>query len=95
MRKFLRHFSTLCLLTLTVFSANAQNANAVNGTVKNANTSESLAAVSVTVKGSTNGTFTDDKGNFKLNVSQKPPFTLVFSSVGYTEKEVKVANFYG
>ena len=95
MRKFLRHFSALCLLTLTVFSANAQNANAVNGTVKNASTSESLAAVSVTVKGSTNGTFTDDKGDFKLNVSQKPPFTLVFSSVGYTDKEVKVANFYG
>ena len=95
MRKFLRHFSALCLLTLTVFSANAQNANAVNGTVKNASTSESLAAVSVTVKGSTNGTFTDDKGNFKLNVSQKPPFTLVFSSVGYTDKEVKVANLYG
>ena len=95
MRKFLRHFSALCLLTLTVFNANAQNANAVNGTVKNASTFESLAAVSVTVKGSTNGTFTDDKGDFKLNVSQKPPFTLVFSSVGYTEKEVKVTNLYG
>lgn len=95
MRKFLRHFSALCLLTLTVFSANAQNANAVNGTVKNASTFESLAAVSVTVKGSTNGTFTDDKGDFKLNVSQKPPFTLVFSSVGYTDKEVKVSNLYG
>jgi outer membrane receptor protein involved in Fe transport len=44
------------------------------------------------VKGTTNGTFTDDKGTFRLNVAQKTPFTLVFSSVGFANKEVPVSS---
>ena len=90
MRKFLRHFSLFCMFAVTAFASNAQNAGAVNGTVKNSSSLESLSAVSVTLKGSSNGTFTDDKGNFKLNVTQKAPFTLVFSSVGFAAKEVVV-----
>ena len=92
MRKFLRHFSLLIILASTVMSLKAQNAGTINGTVKNSSSAEVLAAVSVTVKGTTNGTFTDDKGTFRLNVSQKTPFTLVFSSVGYTNKEVPVSS---
>ncbi len=92
MRKFLRHFSLLIILASTVMSLKAQNAGTINGTVKNSSSAEVLAAVSVTVKGTTNGTYTDDKGTFRLNVSQKTPFTLVFSSVGYTNKEVPVSS---
>ena len=44
----------------------------------------------ITVKGGNAGTYTDDKGNFKLVTTQKAPFTLVFSSVGYASKEVAV-----
>ena len=91
MRKFLRHFSLLSLLAITVVSLKAQNASTVNGTVKNSNTAESLSAVSVTVKGTTNGTYTDDKGSFRINVA-KTPVTLVFSSVGYTDKEVTISS---
>lgn len=80
----------ICLSTLIVFTANAQNASSVSGTVKNASTSETIAAVSVTLKGNNSGTYTDDRGNFKLTVSQKTPYTLVFSSVGFTSKEVVV-----
>jgi len=90
MKKCLSHFAILCLSTLVVFTANAQNASSVSGTVKNASTSETVAAVSVTLKGNNSGTYTDDKGNFKLTVSQKAPYTLVFSSVGFTNKEVVV-----
>jgi outer membrane receptor protein involved in Fe transport len=90
MKKFLRHFAVLCLSTILVMSASAQNASTISGTVKNSSSSESLAAVSVTLKGNNSGTYTDDRGNFKLTVSQKPPYTLVFSSVGYESKEVKV-----
>ena len=79
-----------CLATLMAFTANAQSASAISGTVKNSISSESLAAVSVTVKGGNAGTFTDDKGNFKLSIAQKAPLTLVFSSVGYESKEVVV-----
>ena len=90
MKKCLSHFVIICLSTLVVFTANAQNASNVSGTVKNASTSETIAAVSVTLKGNNSGTYTDDRGNFKLSVSQKAPYTLVFSSVGFTNKEVVV-----
>ena len=90
MKKCLSHFAFICLSTLLVFTANAQNASSVSGTVKNASTSETIAAVSVTLKGNNSGTFTNDRGNFKLSVAQKVPYTLVFSSVGFTNKEVVV-----
>ena len=90
MKKFLRNFAVLCLSTLSVMSAKAQNASTVTGTVKNSNTSESVAAVSVTLKGSNQGTYTDDKGNFKITITQKAPYILVFSSVGFESKEVTV-----
>ena len=90
MKRFLRHFAVLCLSTLLVMSANAQNASTVSGSVKNSNTAESVAAVSVSLKGSNQGTYTDDKGNFKISITQKAPYILVFSSVGYESKEVTV-----
>ena len=90
MKKCLRHFAFICLSTLIVFTANAQNASSVSGTVKNASTSETIAAVSVTLKGENAGTYTDDRGNFKLSVTKKAPYTLVFSSVGFSSKEVVV-----
>ena len=90
MKKCLSHFAFICLSTLIVFTANAQNASSVSGTVKNASTSETIAAVSVTLKGDNAGTYTDDRGNFKFSVTKKAPYTLVFSSVGFTSKEVVV-----
>lgn len=62
----------------------------ISGNIKNNSTSDVVPAVSVTLKGSSTGTFTDDKGNFRLTTNQKPPFTLSFSSVGFESKEVMV-----
>jgi len=90
MKRFLSHLGLLCLASLMVFSANAQSTSTISGTVKNSTSTESLSAVSVTVKGGNAGTFTDDKGNFKLSLVQKLPLTLVFSSVGFESKEVAV-----
>jgi outer membrane receptor protein involved in Fe transport len=75
---------TLCLSTI------AQQSTTISGIVKNVKSKEAISAVSVTVKGSSTGTFTDDKGNFKFSTAQKLPLTLVFSSVGYANKEVVV-----
>jgi len=65
----------------------------VSGAVRNSLTKEAVSAASVTIKGSTSGTFTDDKGNFRLTVpsSVKFPFTLVISSIGFSELEISVA----
>ncbi|WP_369676675.1 carboxypeptidase-like regulatory domain-containing protein, partial [Enterococcus faecium] len=60
----------------------------VSGSVKNSKSNESVAAVSVTVKSGTAGAYTDEHGNFKFTTTQKAPFTLVVSSVGFKTKEV-------
>lgn len=75
-----------CLLSLATFAQTS-----VSGTVKNNTTGEVVPAVSVTVKGTTQGTFTDQDGNFTLKVTQLP-VTLVFSSVGYDSYETTVSN---
>jgi hypothetical protein len=45
--------------------------------------------VTILVKGSTNGTSTDDKGEFSLTVRNED--TLVFTHIGFTKQEVAVA----
>ncbi len=90
MRRILTHFSLLVLGTGICVSNYAQQSTTVSGTVKSVKSKEAITAVSVTVKGGASGTFTDDKGGFKFSTVQKLPFTLVFSSVGYTDKEVNV-----
>jgi outer membrane receptor protein involved in Fe transport len=85
MRKIIA--SLLCLLFCTNFAI-AQKSTTVTGSVKASKTSDAVPAATVIIKGTTVGTFTDDKGNFKFNTSKTPPFTLIISSVGYANKEV-------
>ena len=59
--------------------------------IKNNSTKETLPAVSVLVKGTNQGTYTDSKGDFKLTVA-KLPVTLVISSVGFEDKEISVTD---
>lgn len=90
MRRFYSKCLYAALATAITIPAVAQQTTTVSGSVKNASSKEALSAVSVTIKGGTVGTFTDDKGNFRFTTVQKPPFTLVISSVGYASKEVSV-----
>jgi len=54
-------------------------------------TNSPIANAGVTLQGKITGTITDAKGFFNLKVENvKPPFVLVFSSVGYAPKEVLV-----
>jgi len=62
----------------------------ISGTVTDADTKETLVGVNILVKGKVIGTITDLSGKFTLNVNQAPPFTLVFSMVGFASKEVEV-----
>lgn len=68
--------------------AQAQQAT-ISGVVKDAK-SEPMAGVSVAVKGTSNGTTTDENGNFTLAAS--PDAKLVFSFIGYKSTEVAVGN---
>ena len=91
MRKSLRYIFALMMTAFFSIAAIAQTAT-ISGTVKHASNDETVSAVSVTIKGSTTGTFTDDKGFFRLTTNQKPPFTLVFSSIGFETKELNVTS---
>jgi len=62
----------------------------ISGTVTDADSKETLVGVNIIVKGKVIGTITDLSGKFTLNVNQAPPFTLVFSMVGFGSKEVEV-----
>ena len=90
MRKLLTLTIAIAFFACINIQAHAQGTVTVTGNVKSGS-GETLSAVSVTVKGGTAGTYTDDKGNFKLVTTAKPPFTLVISSIGYAAQEVNVA----
>lgn len=63
----------------------------ISGNVRNSASQEVVAAVSVVVKGTSVGTFTNSNGDFSVNVASLPA-TLVFSSVGYENYEVTVSD---
>lgn len=62
----------------------------ITGTVVD-NTQEPLIGASVVLKGTTSGTITDFDGNFTLVISEKAPFTLVVSYVGFKNAEVQIS----
>src|SRR4029079_17222656 len=85
-----RYFVAWLVTCIFSISAFAQNVT-LTGSIKNSSTKETLPAVSVLVKGTNQGTYTDSKGDFKLTVA-KLPVTLVISSVGFEDKEISVTD---
>ena len=79
------------LLALLFFSTGlfAQKRITVKGIVIS-DSAVALSNVSVTVKGSAGGTMTDEKGAFQVNTVEGA--TLIFSSVGYQEKQMVIKN---
>lgn len=89
MRKRFRCLAFLLMAGIFSLSSFAQSPS-LSGTVKNAGSKEPIPSVSVIVKGSQSGTLTDDRGNFRLGTTQKTPFTLILSSVGFETREFTV-----
>jgi outer membrane receptor protein involved in Fe transport len=85
----------LSLLLLFSFTAYSQTSITITGNVRHALTDDRVPAVSVTIKGTSIGTYTDDHGNFRLTTTQQPPLVLVFSSIGFETQEVRVENAAG
>lgn len=90
MRKNLLKLALYSLTFLLCLSAFSQTPITISGTIRQSVTKDRVPAVSVTIKGTSIGTFTDDRGNFKLTVTQQPPFVLVVSSIGFETQEVNV-----
>ena len=85
------------IIVLTKMTGSKINTNAqvlqplppinVTGRVLDKN-GQPVSGVSVSVKGSKNGTVTDEEGYYKLSVPDKA--VLVFSSISFTTKEIEV-----
>lgn len=82
-----KNFLFSSLLMLIFFSSQAQQS--ISGKVKSKDNDSSLAKVSVLVKGSPNGTTTDEAGNFTITVSSLP-VTLMISYTGFESQEITV-----
>ncbi len=80
-----------CALIVLLFNLNQALAQEVQitGTVTDAN-GQAIPSVNVVIKGTTNGVVTDFDGNYAINAN--PSDVLVFSSVGFSQKEMKVDN---
>lgn len=90
MKKSCHYLATSLLAVLLSIAAYAQTVT-VTGTVRNNSSKENVPAVSVVIKGTTTGTYTNSNGEYSLNVS-KLPVVLVFSSVGYEQQELTVSD---
>lgn len=63
----------------------------VTGKVTDKNTGEPLPGATISLKGTTRGTITDESGSYTITVNS-PEDVLVFSFVGYATQEIKVSN---
>lgn len=95
MKHFLKSILSIGIIIIP-FSLSAQNAPVINATVSgkviDARTKEQLIGATVTIKGTTNGSTTDQSGDFKLLTGQKLPFAVLVSFVGYQTKEVIISD---
>ena len=76
----------LFVLSATGVAAFAQSI-VVSGTVIDKSTKETIAGASVTIKGKTVGAATNDKGQFSFTSTEKAPFTIAVSYLGYVSVE--------
>lgn len=77
----------LSMLLLTLFTIAAYAQNTVTGTVKDAK-GEAIPAVSILVKGSTQGVSSDAEGKFRINAPKGS--VLIFRYIGFQTQEVTV-----
>lgn len=85
-----RLLGPLLLIVLVTSTAFAQTT--ISGTVKDGGSGEPLGGVNILVKGRVIGTITNTDGQYNLKVNQEPPFTLVFSFIGFQTQEIEVTN---
>jgi len=89
----MKYFFALLLALACSYTSIAQEAK-LSGTITDSSNREPVSSATVTVKGKTIGTVSNDKGVFSLKVSKlKLPFTLIVSSASYAEKEVVINNY--
>ena len=93
MKKNYAGIISIFIIALLPVLVRAQPGNTISGNVKNSADNIAIPSVSVAVKGTNIGTYTDEKGNFKILNVKNLPVTLLFSSVNYVSRAVEVTAF--
>jgi len=89
-KTFTRLACILFLLIGTMKMGFAQTTS-ISGIVTDKLTNETLPGVAITVKGKTIGTSTNSEGRFNLSTSEKTPFTVVITYIGYKTIEQEIS----
>jgi outer membrane cobalamin receptor len=88
----MRKFITILLVTAACCPGLTYAQSPLRGVIRNHATGEPVPAVSVEIKGQSNGDFTDDKGRFQLSTRHAYPLTLIVSSIGFETREIVVSD---
>ena len=87
--KFKSFLTSLLFLVATVFTAHAQNTT-VSGKVSDG--VENLNGVNVVIQGTSAGVVSDNNGFFSISSDKELPWTLEFSSLGYSSQSLIVSS---
>lgn len=79
----------IIFLAIVAFGAKAQTST-ITGVVTSATDNSPLPGVNVVVKGTTNGTITDNNGKYQISANQTD--ILVFSFIGFLSEEVAITS---
>jgi outer membrane cobalamin receptor len=81
----------ILLIAFIAFSSLAMVAQTtVTGTVKDAKTGDTLPGANIKISRKAVGTTTDFDGNFVLKVTDKPPFTIEISMLGFQKQSIEI-----
>lgn len=86
MRRFTKPVFLLLILCITAICVQAQSI-IISGSVTDKLSKEPVPGAGITVKGKTVGTTTNQSGKYAFTTTQKAPFILVISFLGYTSVE--------
>ena len=82
------YYSLFFILFMLSVESTAQTT--ISGTAKDVQNGESLIGANISIKSTSVGAVSDEKGNYRFETTLKPPFTLSCSFIGYAQKEVLV-----
>ncbi|RZK98384.1 MAG: TonB-dependent receptor, partial [Pedobacter sp.] len=89
-KTFTKSALVLLIVCFTVIAAHAQNVT-ISGTVTDKASNTAMPGVGITIKGKTTGTATNNNGKYSFSTTEKAPFTIVVSYVGYTQIEKEIS----
>lgn len=82
---------TILKIFLLLFCVSAYAQTTIKGKVTD-DSGQPLPGANIIIVGTSTGTMTDFDGNYTLNASQAPPFTLQVSSVGFETQTKEVTS---